>query len=149
MSLIIAKVTLKNVPNKRMARKGLKTAWHSIAALWQRRMRPDHFEPAAARRYGYRRRVSKYNRAKMRKFGHTTPLVWSGTSKALAAVRDVRSTPTRGKVIVHARALNFRPKGWPHSLGEELKSTTVRERRRLSRLFKRRFERRMNELQKG
>ena len=146
---ITAKITLRNIPNKRMARKAMKTAWHKIAGFWHRNYRPLHFEKSASRRYGYRRRTDKYNRAKLRKFGHTIPLVWSGTSKALAAVQDIRSTSNWGKAIIHANTLNFRPQGWQGTMREELDSTTVRERRVLARVFVRHFERRLNELQKG
>ena len=149
MSLIIAKITLRNIPNKRMARKAMKTAWHKIAGFWHRNYRPLHFLQSASRRYGYRRRTDKYNRAKLREHGHTIPLVWSGTTKALAAVRDIRSTSQSGKARIYGRALNLRPRGWPHKLGDEVKLTTVRERRVLAKVFVRHFERRMNELQKG
>lgn len=146
---ITAKVILKNIPNKRMGRQAMTVAWHATAGHWHRNMLLGHFENTAYQRYGARRRTSKYNRAKLREHGHTKPLVFSGLTRRLAMVRDIRSTSNWGKAILHTNALNFRPEGWPNTMREELDRTTVRERRRLGKEFVRHFERRMNELQKG
>lgn len=147
---ITAKVILKNIPNKRMGRQAMTIAWLATAGHWHRNMLLGHFENAAYQRYGARRRTVKYNRAKLAnpKVGHTRPLVFSGLTRRLAMVRDIRSTSNWGKAILHTNVLNFRPKGWPHTMREELDRTTIRERRKLAKVFKNYFERRMNELQK-
>jgi hypothetical protein len=39
---------------------------------------PGHFEESASNKYHYRRRASKYLRKKLRKYGETRPLVYTG-----------------------------------------------------------------------
>lgn len=83
-----------------------------------------HFRNSASLRYGYRPRSgepgsknppgSKYYKRtytwrKLKKFGHTRPLEWTGESRALANVRDVRSTSKWARIYSHARVLNFKP----------------------------------------
>lgn len=81
-----------------------------------------HFTVAGGREYGYKPRKGEgksgrdfwrsYTGRKKREKGHTRPLEFSGASKTLAKIRDVRATRNRARLVQHARGLNRRN---PHS----------------------------------
>jgi hypothetical protein len=91
-----------------------------------------------AREYGYQKREGErgtagsekfktsYTGRKLRRFGHTRPLVLTGESMRLAAIRDVRSTSKGAKVVIHARVLNFRP-----HMRREMTMISLKERDRM------------------
>lgn len=131
-----------------------KAAFLEIGELWHKVMRPKHFTEEGARKYGYQKRKGEgesgrafwrsYTGRKMRKFGHTRPLEWSGLSKTLTAMRDVRATSTGARVVMRANALNFRN---PHStinMRDELTRITPDEGELLIRKFDGRLHRIMN-----
>lgn len=131
------------------APKLLRRAWNDIhrdaakfaGIYWHTHFRPLHFKNLATRRYGYQFRQGEnmqgakgfrrtYTGQKLRKFGHTRPLVFTGTSERLTEIEDVRATATGGQfgsakatVVMHARALNFRP--YAHSPDMRKELTTV------------------------
>ncbi len=70
----------------------LKIAYLKAGRFWHRVHRPKHFTAAGARLYGYRRRVPEYEFKKFRTKGHRDPLVFTGSSRAFTAHRDVRAT---------------------------------------------------------
>lgn len=89
------------------------TAWRravflSVAGLWHRAMRPKHFEFSAFARYGYAKRDKYYQMRKARLKRTTAPLVWSGRSKQLAALPNIRSTRNGGSVSMRAPTLNLK-----------------------------------------
>ncbi len=143
MELVVTKVETGCTP------KLLKRAWNDIhrdaakfaGIYWHTHFRPLHFKNLATRRYGYQFRQGEnlqgtpgfrrsYTGQKLRKFGHTRPLVFTGTSERLTEIQDVRATATGGqygsaqaRVVMPARALNFRP--YPHSPDMRKELTTV------------------------
>jgi hypothetical protein len=80
--------------------------------FWRENL-PRRFTWSGGRMLGYSPRSAKYERAKRRKHGHNDPLVASGRSRDIAtSIMDVRATATqtrtRLRILLHARALNFK-----------------------------------------
>lgn len=110
-----------------------------IGQYWHRHFRPIHFTNRATNRYGYQPRQGErgsgydkgfrrsYTGQKLRKFGHTRPLEYTGDSKRRTEIEHVRSTYRAGFVRVHvimnAPTLNFRR--WPTSPDMRKELTTV------------------------
>ena len=56
---------------------------------------------SASPRYALRKQYNTYQQAKLRKHGHTYPLVWSGaTRKAALRTRDIRVTAQGARVVL-------------------------------------------------
>lgn len=161
MSLFVFKLTVENVPRKRDLPKALKFSWARAGALWHKRFLPQHFTPRGATKYGYGPRAKGYMRRKMAGYkvdgrriaGHRNPLVWSGKSKELASIRDIRATGARGghaRVVIHARGLNRRnPKTVsPQTMREELLTITGDELQIIVRQFSKDMVSALNRLAK-
>ncbi|MFQ5414658.1 MAG: hypothetical protein ACE5E6_09395 [Phycisphaerae bacterium] len=146
---------MKRELNK-LTQKGLE----AIGLWWHRAMRPKHFTHAGAREYGYLPRVGErgnpgekgfrrsYTGQKLRKFGHTNPLEFTGESKTLARIRDVRANSKRVRIVIHANKFNFRN---PHSkinMREEMTTVSTREQKQLVRLFDRFLGRLLNNIKR-
>jgi len=86
----------------------VKGAWALTGATWHRDYSAKHFTAEGAREYRYQRRTRKYEDRKQRLKGHKDPLVFSGRSRRLARLADVRATPKGVRVVLHARQLNRR-----------------------------------------
>ena len=96
-----------------------KVAWRETGVVFHRDYLPKRFTHEGARLLNYTRRKGElmkgskrywrtYTGRKERRFGHTLPMVYTGESRQLARVRDVRSTSNGVKVVLNARKLNFR-----------------------------------------
>lgn len=147
--LMVMIVTMKwSGPTPRIAKRRLnniiKAANRDMGIFWWRMMRPKHFTHAGAREYGYTPRKGErgggrpfrgsYTAKKLRAFGHTKPLVFSGESKKLAGIRDVRATFKKTRVVIHARALNFRSAGSQVDMPAEMIAISVKDAARLVRV---------------
>ena len=125
----------------------VKEAWGELGVLWHRKMRPKHFTKAGAQEYGYTPRkgeggnigrkgfAKSYTGRKLRRFGHARPLEYSGETKALTRVRDVRATSKGARVVMRANKLNFRN---PHSrinMRREMTTVSKKEERHLVEVF--------------
>jgi hypothetical protein len=106
----------------------LKEAYLAGVGHWHDKFAMRHFTLQGARLYHYEPRSKKYLSRKQKLFGHRLPLVWSGASRTLAAIRDVRSTFRGGKAVIHARGLNRKPRGKKDSMREEMTRVTGNER---------------------
>lgn len=105
---------------RRHARRITKEALAKTAAYHHRQFMHKHFTKAGAAEYGYSPRKGEqsgigskaffrsYTGRKQRMKGHTLPLVWSGESRELAKIRDIRSTSNKARIVQHARGLNRR-----------------------------------------
>lgn len=112
-----------------------------VGQYWHRKFRPIHFTNAATTRYGYALRQGErgsafyeqkgfrrsYTGQKLRRFGHTRPLEWTGDSKRRTEIENIRSTYRAGivrvRVIMNAPTLNYRR--WPSSPDMRKELTTV------------------------
>ena len=121
--MIALKVTYSGaVPG--IARKELgrikKLAYEAAGIWWHQKARPVHFTQKAKRLYGYAPRKGEsgnphpkgfkrsYTGQKLKTMGHTLPLVYTGTGRALSRMRDVRSTARGVRVVLHAPGFNRR-----------------------------------------
>jgi len=66
---------------KRIFTKLVKEALVSAGLRWRKKYLPLHFKRVATARYGYSQRSPGHKQAKMKKYGHSLPLVFSGTSR--------------------------------------------------------------------
>lgn len=115
---------------------------------WHREFRPKHFTHAGATEYGYTPRAGErgssskvkfarsYTGRKLKKFGHTNPLVYSGLSRDLTRIPNIRSTATRGnatcRVRMNAPRLNMRNPTTKINLREELSRISSGESKQLA-----------------
>jgi hypothetical protein len=132
---------------KREMNRILKECWSLIGQLWHREMRPKHFTHAGAREYGYTPRSGEsarpcskgfrrsYTGRKLRKFGHTLPLVYTGTSRGLTRTGNITATSKGVRIAMHAPALNLRPKGGTINLYDEMTRISQREKGWIERNF--------------
>lgn len=147
----------RGLRDMRAVRAAQKAAWLAIATIWHQNLRPKHFTHAGAREYAYDKRQGEvgsgrpfkgsYTARKLRLFGHTLPLVWSGASRTRSAIRNIKSTSKGARVTMNVPTLNFRKgrnaKG--KSMREELTTVSLPERKALANYLGRVFT---NELQR-
>lgn len=145
---------------KRELNKIFKFAYLRCGLRWHRKFRPKHFTEAGAREYRYKprkgeklRRDSKrfrrsYTGRKLRKWGHTLPLVWSGTSRQRSRIPRIKATSKGVRVIINAPALNFRPKGGRIDMRSEMTHVSARERDELVRLFDKTVDQKLKQIRR-
>ncbi len=126
---------------KRALNRLYKQAFAITGRAWHTRFHRKHFTHAGAREYRYdprqgermtrgsKRYRKSYTARKERIFGHTLPLVWSGASRKLASIKDVRATSKRARVVIHARGLNRPRRGGKKPMREEMTTLSAREER--------------------
>ncbi len=107
----------------------LKLSWQKVGEKDFRLRTPEHFTKAGGRKYKYARRSSAYVKAKQRKSAPDAaqagnPLVWTGQSRALAKIMNVRATSKGVVERIQARGLNRRPKGGTINMAEEVRRRT-------------------------
>ena len=106
-----------------------------LGEYWHRFFRPKHFTQAGATEYGYQRRSPKYERRKLRLYGHSHPLVATGESRELSRMKDVRATSKGVRIIMPAiRKLNFTPQGGTIKMAEEMRTISANEQKQLEKL---------------
>jgi hypothetical protein len=116
----------------KIMREALKAGYEAAGIWWHRECRPKHFTRAAYALYQYTPRMGEsgtgtrifknsYTGRKLKKFGHTNPMVYTGVSQQLTRVRDVRATSKGVRIVMSAPALNFRPKGGRINMVNELR----------------------------
>jgi hypothetical protein len=125
-------------------------AWIVAGNYWHREFRPKHFTKAGAREYGYMPRAGEsgntrpkfaqsYTGRKLKKMGHTRPLVWSGTSETLSKIRVVRATATKTKskaeVVLRTPGLNRQHKDSQIPMRDEMTAVSQAEARKLIEVF--------------
>jgi len=134
----------------RELRKYLREVWRMAGERWHQTMRPQHFTRAGARKYGYLPRAgergnerrnfrSSYTGRKLRRFGHTNPLVYTGLSMALTRPRDVRATAKGVRVVMNSPGFNRRNPRSRINMREELTRVTEEEANLLARLMEERL----------
>ncbi len=142
-----------------VARKALtkikRQSWRQTGEHWHGRYRPKHFRRSAIREYGYTPRTGEpgssnpkggYMRRKRREKGHGLPLVWSGTSRRLTRLRDVRATTKGARVVMNAPTLNRRHPKSRINMREEMTRISVRERNELTKVLGRGMDRRLRQI---
>lgn len=135
-----------------------KMMWQNLGEFWHKTMRPKHFTHAGAREYGYRPRKGErgnphpkgfarsYTGRKLKKFGHTLPMVFTGESRSLTGIRDVRATSKGTRVVMRARGLNRRNRHSNINMREEMTRISILEKKQLEARGTVRFEAAMNNI---
>lgn len=110
--------------------------------FWHFQFRPKHFTHAGAREYKYtprkgesgsgRKFKGSYTARKLKQFGHTRPLEYSGTSKALSSQQNIKATSKGGRAIIRAPALNFRHPNSEIRMRDEMTRVSDAERQKLA-----------------
>ncbi len=130
-------------------------SWRQTGEHWHGRYRPKHFRRSGAREYGYAPRTGEpgssnpkggYMRRKRREKGHSLPLVWSGTSRQLTRLRDVRATSKGARVVMNAPGLNRRHPKSRINMRDEMTRISVRERTQLTKVLDGGLDRRLRQI---
>ncbi|MGB0714271.1 MAG: hypothetical protein ACPGXK_00220 [Phycisphaerae bacterium] len=146
--MIVFRVT-QTGPMPREVRKQLplikKKAFMAAGRFWHRYFRPKHFTAKGAREYGYAPRKGErgsgrafkgsYTARKLKRFGHTRPLVYTGESAQLARIMDVRGTSRGSRTVIHARGLNRRNPNSTINMRDEMTRISRGEVQRLTKLI--------------
>ena len=95
-----------------------KATYEGMGLFWHENQLDKHFTHAGAREYNYAPRQTaepgartfarSYTGQKLKKFGHTLPLVKTGQSRRLCRIRDVRPSSKGARIVLHARTFNFK-----------------------------------------
>ncbi len=139
----------------------LKPSFKKAGAFWHKRLRPKKFTARGAREYGYGDRKGtgsnpdphgfkkSYTGRKLRKFGHTLPLVLTGHSMALTQIRDVRTIGDgTTKVVLHSPGFNRRN---PHSkinMRDEVTRISIPDQNTLVRVINDRMEYQLTQIRR-
>jgi hypothetical protein len=136
----------------------VKHCWEAMGNHWHAHLREKHFTHSGATEYGYDKRQgergnpgdkgfrSSYTGRKLRKFGHSLPLVWSGASRTLSRIRNVRTTKDGARVVMNMPTLNFRKGklGKGRTMREEMTTVSARERVELAGVWDKAFQERVD-----
>lgn len=133
----------------------LRGSWLRVGVFWHRKLRPKHFTHRGAREYGYKPRggqagsgrkfIGSYTARKLRLKGHTRPLEFTGRSRKLTEIRDVRPTAKGVRVVLHANTFNLRASVNAPHMREEIARVSTTEQRWIERLLGRFVERGMTQ----
>ncbi len=126
----------------------LKASYQHIAEYWHREFRPKHFTRGAFQRYPgvYKARTKKYRRHKLKTKGHSLPMVYSGETRTLSRIRNIKATATGVKIILRMPILNTSRKGGKVNMREEMTAVNARERATLIKLFVRQMALKINSI---
>lgn len=102
-------------------RRFLKPMYHFLGEYWHRELLPKHFTNQGAKEYGYAPRKGEkgnkggkgfrksYTGRKLKRFGHTRPLVFTGELQRMSRFRNIKATSKGVKVTLpQARKANLR-----------------------------------------
>jgi hypothetical protein len=83
-------------------------AMKAVCDFWFQEIRPRHFTESAKSRYQYHARTKKYEERKFKRFGHTRPLVYTGTmERVLAQSVTIKASSKRGEIQMAQTADNW------------------------------------------
>jgi len=162
--MIYFRLTTSGIANWRGA-KGQITAlingvFSEVIRRWHKNTLPKHFRPGAERVYHYAKRSKSHQRRKENRFGHRTPLVFTGALKRqVAAGILLRATKTTPKVKGKMRGPWYlRPAGRPimgkgfsgkmPDMGTEITAISNFEQANIERMVKARVARGLKKLGK-
>lgn len=133
--------------SKRKFNDCVRQAFHEIGMYWWRVLRPKHFTHRGATEYNYEPRVGErwnlgskgfrasYTGRKLRRFGHTRPLVYTGQSERDSKIARIVATAKRVRVKMTLSRLNWRHESRRQTMREELTMISKGEKRFILKLF--------------
>jgi hypothetical protein len=131
----------------KVMRGATKPAYEKAGIFWHREHRPKHFTTKGGSEYNYQARQGErgsgkafkrsYTARKLRKYGHTRPMVWSGQSEAFSRIRDVRSTSKGVRVVMALprHFFQFRKDLNQPNLAEELSRVSEAEQEQIAKVL--------------
>lgn len=135
--MIVVDVKLKGYASLRKSQinAAMKAAMRTLGVFWHGQILPAKWGPHATAKYHLAGRSRQYQRTKLRRFGHTRPLEFSGEGRRLAVSVEtrhrIRSTRDRVTIPLPAK-FNWRPRGGRIKLGDELRRVTEDELREMT-----------------
>ena len=135
-----------------------KDTWRDTGIYFHRSMLPLRFTKRGGEMLRYAKRKGEgipksdprykrsYTGRKERKFGHTDPMVYTGESKGIARIRDVRSTSKGVKIVIGARKLNFRHPKSKIQMNVEIRRVTTQETNKLANEHDKNLDRRLKQI---
>jgi hypothetical protein len=143
---------------KRVFNAAKKLAWHDTAVRFHAEYRDRRFTLEHAEEAGYARRKGEliardskafrasYTGKKLRMFGHTRPLEFTGETRRKVRSASISSTSNMGKASYSGAAkFNFRHPRSKIRMGEEFRRITRREAQELGQFFDLALDRRLAE----
>ena len=130
---------------KRAYDASVKQIWFDFGVEFHSQFSDARFTHAHASKAGYAQRSKQYERRKFKKFGHTYPLVWSGTARRL--VRTANVVATKNGVSVRyagARVFNFKNPKSQVNMREEFTKVLPEEAEHLVRFFETKLGQKLN-----
>jgi hypothetical protein len=124
----------------------MKETWFETGAFFHSEMSDDRFTHRHATLAGYAPRTKKYTSTKLKKFGHTNPLEFTGRTRRLSRTASITSTSHTVSIrYPGTNTLNFRnPKARnPINLAEEFRRITKPETERLASEYDRKIEQKL------
>jgi len=121
--------------------------WRVVGGYWHREILPRHFLRRAIVTYRYQERGRRYEAAKLKRFGHKRPLVWSG--KLRAQVTSAKSLLAR-RASVDIRvfgALNlsgFNARARMPDMTSEIQAVSGADERELARVLDKELTKRLS-----
>jgi len=126
----------------------LREAFRAIGVYWWKHFRSKHFTARGAAEYDYQPRKGEggnvdekdfrrsYTGRKLRRFGHTRPLVWTGKSERDSRTARIVATAKRVRVKMTLPRLNWRHESRRQTMREELTTISAKEETKLRKLFR-------------
>lgn len=122
-----------------------KEAWFDAAVHFHATMSDERFKHAHATKAGYAPRSRNYERQKLKKFGHTNPLEFSGTTRRLVRAATITSTSTGARVrYPGARVFNFRNPKMKANMVVEFTTVLQEEANEIARVFDQKLDQKLN-----
>ena len=98
-------------PRSKELHKHLRYAYAHVANWWHKHALPLHFTKRGAQKYQYekrqgeragggRRRKGSYTARKIKKHGHSLPLVYTGFARMLSRMRNIRATGKGARIRI-------------------------------------------------
>jgi hypothetical protein len=124
----------------------MKDAWFQTGAEFHRENSDKRFTHRHASEAGYALRSKNYERRKLKKFGHTNPLVYSGTSRLASRAASVTSTSKTVKIRYPGlRVFNFKNPKMRADMNKEFTTVLPQETQASARYFDEKLDRKLNE----
>lgn len=122
-----------------------KETWFETGIEFHSQFSDARFTHAHASKAGYAPRSKNYERRKLKKFGHTNPLEFSGTTRRLVRTASVTSTSKGANVrYPGARAFNFKNPKMQANMVQEFTKVLPEEANELASFFDRSLDRKLN-----
>jgi hypothetical protein len=130
---------------RKMLTGALKESWLETGAEFHAENSDKRFTHAHAAEAGYAPRSKNYERRKLKKYGHTYPLEYSGTARRLSRSADITST-SKGVTIRYRglRVFNFKNPKSRADMQKEFTTVLPKEVNESARVFDQKLDQKLN-----